>query len=61
MSSPAWIMEPVGKHFWGLVGAVEVGVAPWYGVRHTAHVGVHIQPQHGACEITEKLRAVSTS
>lgn len=61
MSSPAWIMEPMGKYFWGLVGAVEVGVAPWYGVRHVAHVGVHIQPQHGACEITEKLRAVSTS
>lgn len=61
MSSPAWIMEPMGKYFWGLVGAVEVGVAPWYGVRHVAHVGVHIQPQHGTCEITERLRAVSTS
>lgn len=48
-------MEPVGKHFGGLVGAVEVRVAPRYGIGHTAHVCVHVQPQHRACEITEKL------
>jgi hypothetical protein len=55
MSSPAWIMEAVGKYFWGLVGAVEVRVTPRYGIRHIAHVGVHVQPQHRACEVTERL------
>lgn len=48
-------MEAVGKHFRRLVGAVEVGVAPWYGVRHIAHVSVHVQSQHRACEVTERL------
>jgi hypothetical protein len=48
-------MEAVGKYFWGLVGAVEVRVTPRYGIRHIAHVGVHVQPQHRACEVTERL------
>lgn len=43
------------KHFGGLVGAVEVRVAPWDGIRHVAHVCVHVQPEHRACEVTEKL------
>lgn len=53
--SPAWIVEAVRKHFGGLVGAVEVRVAPWDGIRHVAHVCVHVQPEHRACEVTEKL------
>ena len=46
-------MEAVGKHFWGLVGAVEVRVAPRYGVRRVAHVSIHVQPEHGTCEVAE--------
>lgn len=53
--SPAWIVEAVGKHFGGLVGAVEVRVAPWDGIRHVAHVRVYVQPQDGTREVTEKL------
>lgn len=52
--SPAWIVEAVGKHFRGLVGAVEVRVAPGDGVRHVAHVCVHIQPEDRTCEVTGK-------
>lgn len=47
-------MEAVGKHFWGLVGAVEVRVAPGYGIRHVAHVSIHVQPEHGTCEVAEE-------
>lgn len=46
-------MEAMGKHFWGLVGAVEVRVAPRYGVRRVAHVSIHVQPEHGTCEVAE--------
>lgn len=49
-------MEAVGEHFRGLIGAVEVRVAPWYGVRHVAHIRIHVQPEHRTCEITEKLQ-----
>lgn len=53
--SPSWIVQAVRKHFWGLVGAVEVRVTPGYGIRHVAHICVHVQPEHRPCEITEKL------
>lgn len=53
--SPAWIVQAMCKHFWGLVGAVEVRVAPRYGIRHVAHIRVYVQPEHRPCEITEKL------
>lgn len=52
--SPAWIVEAVGKHFGGLVGAVEVRVAPGDGIRHVAHVCVHVQPEDRTREVTEK-------
>lgn len=55
MFSPAWIVEAVGKHFRGLVGAVEVRIAPRDGIRHIAHIRVHVQPEHRTCEITEKV------
>lgn len=62
MFSPAWIVEAVGKHFGGLVGAVEVRVAPGDGIWHIAHIRVHVQPEHRTCEITEKVeRDVSAS
>lgn len=54
MLSPAWIVEAVGKHFGGLVGAVEVRVAPGDGIRHVAHVCVHVQPEDRTREVTEK-------
>lgn len=52
--SPAWIMQAVGEHFWGLVGAVEVRVAPGNGIRRVAHVSIHVQPEHGTCEVAEE-------
>ena len=45
-------MQSVGKYFWWLVGAVEVGVVPGYGVGSRAAVCVHVHPQHRPCEIT---------
>lgn len=54
MFSPAWIVEAVGKHFRGLVGAVEVRVAPGYGIRHVAHGSIHVQTEHGTCEVAEE-------
>ena len=55
MFSPAWIVQAVRKHFRGLVGAVEVRITSGDGIRHVAHICVHVQPQHRPCEITEKL------
>ena len=46
-------MQAMGKHLRGLVGAVEVRVAPGYGIRHLTHVSVHVQLEHRTCEVAE--------
>lgn len=52
---PAWIVESMGKNLRRLVGAVEVWVAPWDGVRDIAQVSIDIEAQYRTCKITERV------